>query len=396
MLFSKLRPVGSRVPLPEVNSGIPGFPWAAHYDLTTVNSGTAALSLAVALSIAGKGLPKKPEVILPAYGCPDLIAAVVAQGARPVLVDVTEGRPWLDLEAVQRALTENTVGIVAVDFLGIPERLVALKRIAEEAGVSLIEDSAQAFPPFSSTNGLADYVVLSFGRGKPVNLMGGGGLLVRRDLAAKSASALARLPKKVVSGGAAWKVRRWLFNLLLTRRFYGLMERMPFLGIGSTVYHPLKEIYRQFPVEGLLEAGVEGFNNREDKGAVYPQTLAELAGDGWTLLPQACFEGEVLEGLASSAPMVLRYPLLAPSCHTRDRALAELNRRGIGASSFYGQALPQIEGVNQIVSSVSGEFPRACDFAKRLITLPTHEDVQSEDIRLAFSVLDELSQASVL
>lgn len=365
-------------------------PWDGQYDLTPVNSGTAALSLAVKLSINIRTPPQSPEVILPAYGCPDLIAAVVAQGARPVLVDLIEGRPWLDLEAVQRECTENTVAIVAVGFLGIPERMGALRQIANDAGVSLIEDAAQLFPPYSSDNGLADYVILSFGRGKPINLMGGGALLIRRDHAADCASILAALPKTMVTGGTTWQLRRWLFNFLLSRPLYGLMERIPFLGIGRTEYHPLEAIYHQLPVEGLLEAGIEEFNHRNDCGALYSESLAELECKGWTLLPRACLEAETNEGLACSQPFLLRYPLLAPSRQVRDRALAELGRRGIGASGFYNQALPQIEGVNQIVPSVASEFAQATDFARRLITLPTHEDVHTDDILVISRVLNEL------
>ncbi|PTB98768.1 hypothetical protein C9993_06400 [Marinobacter sp. Z-F4-2] len=285
MSLSKLRPVGSRVPLPKTVSSDFSAPWAGHYHPAYVNSGTAALSLAVKLSLRCKVIKQDPEVILPAYGCPDLIAAVVAQGARPVLVDLVEDRPWMDLEAVKAALTDNTVGIVSVGFLGIPERLGALRRLADDAGAMLIEDSAQGFPPFSSGNGLADYVVLSFGRGKPINLMGGGALLIRKDHMAESASDLAALTTTAVSGGPAWQLRRRLFNLLLTRPLYGLVERMPFLRIGSTVYHPLERVCRQLPVEGLLEAGVEGFNQRKDSGAVYSEALAELSEKGWTLLP---------------------------------------------------------------------------------------------------------------
>lgn len=389
MGFSKLRPVGSRVPLPIKKLGGLVAPWDAHYDSVFVNSGTAALSLAVKLLAGNKANLQTPEVILPAYGCPDLIAAVVAQGACPVLVDLAEDRPWLDLEAVKRAMTGNTVAIVAVGFLGIPERLGALREIADDAAVRLIEDAAQVFPPSSSYNGLADYAILSFGRGKPVNLMGGGALLIRKDHAAESASVLEALPKTVVVAGAGWQLKRWLFNLLLTRPLYGLLERMPFLGIGRTVYQPLEAICRQLPSDGLLEAGIERFNGRKDNGAVYNETLADLTAKGWVLLPQACFVEPALDGLVSPSQTLLRYPLLAPDRRIRDQSLVLLNRRGIGASAFYGQALPQIERVDEIVASV--DCPRAQMFSGRLITLPVHEDVQHRDILSISRILSRLT-----
>ena len=396
MGFSKLRPVGSRVPLVAVDSAVLAAPWAEYYDSVFVNSGTAALSLAVKLSMNSKQALRSPEVILPAYGCPDLVAAVVAQGGRPVLVDLAEGRPWMNLEAVENAINDNTVGIIAVGFLGIPERLFALRRIADKNDVALIEDSAQMFPPFSCGTGLADYLILSFGRGKPINLMGGGALLIRKDHAEQSASTnsaldsasiIAAIPEVQMSAGIARRLQRWLFNLLLTRPLYGIMERIPFLGIGQTVFHPLTSIERQAPVKGLLEAGIEGYNNRKDNNTAYSKALLELTGKGWSLLAPECFGEAAIEGAVDSSPKLLRYPLLAPTHEVRDKVLLELNRVGIGASAFYGQALPAIEGVSERVAVAVSTFPCACDFAERLITLPTHEDVRTRDINSVASIL---------
>lgn len=295
----------------------------------------------------------------------------------------------MNLQAVESAVTENTVGIIAVGFLGIPERLFALRRIADKNDVTLIEDSAQVFPPFSCSNGLADFLVLSFGRGKPINLMGGGALLIRKDHAKDSTGVLAVLPEVEGSAGAAWRFRRWLFNLLLTRPLYGVMEHIPLLGIGQTVFHPLVSIERQAPVGGVLEAGIEGFNNRKDNSAAYSKALVELNGKGWVQLAPDCFDDAALGGLVPASSILLRYPLLAPSRESRDKAILELNRGGIGASAFYGQVLPAIDGVSEFVASSASAFPCACDFAERLLTLPTHEDVCIGDINaVAGSLLE--------
>lgn len=376
------------MPLPATDSGSLAAPWAEHYDSVLLNSGTAALSLAVKLSANGRRAQQQsPEVILPSYGCPDLVAAVVAQGARPVLVDLAKGRPWMNLEAVENAVTDNTVAIIAVGFLGIPERLFSLRHIADKAGITLIEDSAQVFPPSSSGNGVADYVVLSFGRGKPINLMGGGALLIRKDHAEQSASVLAALPEVEVSASSAWRFKRWLFNLLLTRPFYGVVERLPFLGIGQTVFHPLASINMQTPVDGLLAAGIEGYNNQPDRASAYSDGLRELTGKGWVQLAPECFNEAALEGLVLPLPILLRYPLLAPSREVRDKSLRELNGAGIGASAFYAQALPAIDGVGEFVANTTSAFPNACDFAERLITLPTHEGVLTADIHVVADTL---------
>ncbi|WP_166259681.1 DegT/DnrJ/EryC1/StrS family aminotransferase [Marinobacter salicampi] len=395
MSFRKLRPVGSRIPLPLGQAQRPAFSWEGDYHTEFVDSGTSALSLAIALAIGNHPEPVKAEVILPAYGCPDLVAAVLAQGAKPVLVDIAREEPRLDLAAVESAMGNNTVAIVAVNFVGIGERLPALRELADAGGAWLIEDSAQSFPPDSGTSALADCVVLSFGRGKPVNLMGGGALLIRKDHAEAAARTLGRYSQVRVSSGMPWTIKRWLFNLLLTRPMYGLAERLPFLGIGQTVFHPLHTITRQVPIEGLVDAGVQYHRNRPCLAASYDYALGLLTRRNWSLPAAARSQDKPSSQPGSQQalqPRLLRYPVLAPSRPIRDRALALLNRAGIGANAFYGTTLPQIAGLEHLPGFSSDAFPNARDFADRLLTLPVHEDVTSADIERTADILSHLSE----
>ncbi len=88
-----------------------------HYELLLLNSGTAALSLAMTIA-AGSAEASSPEVILPAYGCPDLLAAAYYAGLRPVLADIQAASPRYQQAALETAITGDTVAIVAVNFLG--------------------------------------------------------------------------------------------------------------------------------------------------------------------------------------------------------------------------------------------------------------------------------------
>lgn len=381
MSFAKLRPVGSPVPRPEPALAVE-LPWSERYRTEFVDSGTSALSLAIACARAERPARTKPEVILPAYGCPDLVAATVAQGATPVLVDLEEDRPWLSLAGVRQALSEQTLAVVAVDFLGLPERLEALSAISREAGAALIEDSAQCFPPAAAADGLADFAVLSFGRGKPINLMGGGALLVRNDHAEQAVDVLSEYPPITQVGDTRWQLKRLVFNLLLSRPLYGLLERLPFLGIGETRFKPLEQIGRWRLVEGLLPAGMVHYESRRLIDQDYCRALAGLEPKGWVRLPEACSEVK----RSREAPL-LRYSVLAPSREVRDAALDLLNERGVSANAFYGSALPAIEGVQPWLGSDTGSFPQANSFAERLLTLPTHGDVRPEDLKTVSETL---------
>jgi dTDP-4-amino-4,6-dideoxygalactose transaminase len=383
-MMGMLRPVGSRAPLPHSGTGLQ-LPWAKNYHTWYMGSGTQALSAAVRLAIGRSNLKgSEPEVILPAYGCPDLVAAVVAQGAKPVLVDLLPDGPFMDTEKLSQAFSGATVAVIGAGFLGVPEQLSKLADLCRERGVWLIEDSAQCFPPDCAREPIADCAVLSFGRGKPINLMGGGALLVRETHNPAAADVLRDLPEEQLNVDWKWKARRRLFNFLLGRFGYGLLRRIPFLGLGTTVYKPLTSLYRMRLPAGLLEAGILEARVRPAIAYRYAQKLEFLRQRGWSLFMDSKAPGANAEG-----QIILRYGLLAPNRKMRDRAIEALNRNGIGANAFYGQALPDIEGVSGLLDCSARDFPNAASFAERLITLSSHEDVTGQDVSVIVRALSD-------
>jgi len=372
----KIRPVGSQVPLLK-RAAPASYPWQATYHTVFMASGTEALSGAVALAMARCHVEGTAEVLVPAYGCPDLVSAILAQGAKPVLVDLAPGLPFMDESRLRAAITARTVAVVGVGFLGLPERLDLLAGLCRESGIMLIEDSAQCFPPASAQAPLADCVVLSFGRGKPINLMGGGALLVRAPVSPTTHAQLDQFPLVRLETGWRWRIKRRVFNLLMARIPFYLLEKLPFLRIGATRFKPLPEVRRLAIPEELVSSGMGEFSRRPMIQALYDDYLNALQATGWERLPAMEFE-------ARKVPR-LRYPLLAPDQATRDGVLAALNRLGIGASGFYGVTLPEIEGLESLFADV--RCPCAEDFASRLLTLPCHENVREDDVRLAARII---------
>jgi dTDP-4-amino-4,6-dideoxygalactose transaminase len=104
-----------------------------------VNSGTSALVTALVALGIGPG----DEVIVPGYTFIASIAAVVHRGAIPVLAEIDDSLT-LDPEDVERLVTPATRAILAVHMLGAPCDMTALRSIADDHGLALIEDVAQA------------------------------------------------------------------------------------------------------------------------------------------------------------------------------------------------------------------------------------------------------------
>ena len=374
-MFYKLPPVGNRICLDNLPQNeavlqvITGASVVRYYQ-----SGTAALAASIAAAIQRKGVAS-PEVILPAYGCPDLVSAAVHAGARPVLVDLESDRPWMDLDQVATRLAPETVAVVAASLCGIPERLAVLSGLTEQAAVTLIEDSAQRVPGGDiMTDWQGDLVVLSFGRGKPVNLLGGGTVLCRDEALTDF------LPNMAPSAPApfqclSYRLKATLYNQLVSPRVYWLLQLFPFLRIGETRYHELASIK---PMDGcrrdLLADNLAGYRNRDLAiQAQVSRMLAGLASRNIVNLPVIC-------GVEEKQPL-LRYPLLVEA-DLRGQLLDLFENHGLGASALYPAALPGIDGLGLLLPG-QGPFPEAERFASRFLTLPTHAGVRPADIHTA-------------
>ena len=103
-------------------------------------NGTDALQLA----LMSLNLPAGAEVIVPAFTYVATLEAAAVLGLRPVPADVLPGTFNLDPQAVAAALTPRTGAIVAVHLFGQCADLAALRTLADQHGVALLEDNAQA------------------------------------------------------------------------------------------------------------------------------------------------------------------------------------------------------------------------------------------------------------
>lgn len=388
-MFYQLPPVGNPVCLsrsdkPETLLQVFGDSYRPHY----FASGTAALAVAIIAASRLKPVDK-PEVILPAYGCPDLISAVVFAGAKPVLVDFETDRPWIDLEQLSAKFNAQTVAIIAVNLFGISERMGQLRQLAEQAGVVLIEDSAQVFPGGCEQDiWKGDLVVLSFGRGKPVSLLGGGAVLCREGVN----EALYKALQVVLSGSGCvqpvdsyqrftfW-LKAGLYNRMISPRLYWLPQAMPFLHLGDTRYQPLSSIKGMDRTRlSILPSNLKAYQSDSmatQKNLVEMLSRLDLNDCGITDLPRMC-------NIATDRRL-LRYPLLVEP-DARNPLHKELYRHGLGPSLMYPSVLPEISGLELLLSSQRA-FPAAASFAERLLTLPTHQGVGRADIAKMSQVL---------
>ncbi|MDO9380923.1 MAG: DegT/DnrJ/EryC1/StrS family aminotransferase [Nocardioidaceae bacterium] len=105
-----------------------------------VNSGTSALHL----SLSALGIGPGDEVVVPSFTFAASGNAVRLVGATPVFVDVDPRTFTLDPDAVRAAVGPRTAGIMPVHLYGLPADMTQIQQIADEHGLAVLEDAAQA------------------------------------------------------------------------------------------------------------------------------------------------------------------------------------------------------------------------------------------------------------
>lgn len=361
MRWRQLAPVGEPVRNALVKREV--FSGVDPQRILWTNSGTAALALALRSAAEGCGRPGG-EVLLPAYTCPDVLSACLWAGLKPRLLDLAADTPWMDLAAVEAAAGSDTAAIVAINFMGIRERLPALSALADGVGAVLVEDSAQYFPETAAALS-ADFTVVSFGKGKPVSTLGGGALLVK--------GCGQKLPVLPVPRRTSLVpiLQRLVYNAVIAPQIYGGLVRLPGLGIGATRYQPLLEVSGMDDMRCAWLAGnVEYWCHREQPA------VSQLSAGILLLRDQGVID------LARLCPgtRLLRYPLLLPDESVTARAEQRLLAAGLGASRLYRRILPELTGVPGESLVCQGELPVARAFASRLLTLPVHSGVRARDV----------------
>jgi len=109
-------------------------------ECSACNSGTDALYLALRALQIGPG----DEVITTPFTFIATAEVITAVGAKPVFVDIDPKTFNLDITQLRTGITKRTKAIVPVHLFGQPVDMTALMAIAQEMGVAVIEDCAQA------------------------------------------------------------------------------------------------------------------------------------------------------------------------------------------------------------------------------------------------------------
>jgi dTDP-4-amino-4,6-dideoxygalactose transaminase len=314
--------------LEEIHGGAPVL-------LTT--SCTHALELAALLLGVGPG----DEVAMPSFTFVSTANAFALRGATPIFADIDPETLNLDPADLAARITGRTRAVVPVHYAGVGCDMAAIGELAEQHGLTVVEDNAHGLfggyrdRPLGTFGALA---ALSFHETKNVTC-GEGGALVLHDR-----SLLARAEVLREKGTDR------------SRFFRGEVDRYTWREIGSS-YLPA-DLLAAFLL-GQLEARERIQERRRRLWERYRDGL-----DGWCRATGARPPAVPPD----RRPAWHLFHLLMPTPESRDRLIAHLRERGILAVFHY---LPlHLSPVGRRFGGREGELPVTEGAAARLIRLP--------------------------
>jgi dTDP-4-amino-4,6-dideoxygalactose transaminase len=145
-----------------------------------VNSGTDALVISLRALDIGPG----DEVITTPFTFFATAEAISSVGASPVFVDIDPATFNIDPQLIRAAITPRTKAILPVHLFGLAAEMDAIRSIADEHGLRVIEDVAQAFGgryKGQMLGTLGDVAAFSFFPSKNLGAFGDAGVIVSND-----------------------------------------------------------------------------------------------------------------------------------------------------------------------------------------------------------------------
>lgn len=297
-----------------------------------VANGTDALEM----MLRAVGVANGDEVIVPANSFVATAFAVMRAGAVPRFVDSDPETHLIDVQAVALQINRRTKAILAVHLYGQMAPMEDLKALADQTGVLLLEDAAQAHGARRHNQGLASVglaAATSFYPGKNLGGYGdGGAVLTNSDDLAAAVRAL--------------------------RNF----------GSEIKYHHPRV-----------------GFNSRLDaiQAVVLNAKLKHLATWNEARRQAARRYDDLLSGVeAVTLPVTLSgnehvWHLYVIRLPRRDSVLRKLKAAGIGAALHYPLPIP-LQGAFQHLGHQRGGFPVAEAAAEQVLSLPLFPEITAE------------------
>jgi perosamine synthetase len=314
------------------------------YGIST-GSGTAALQIA----LQSMKLAHDDEVLTTPFSFFATSNAVIHAGAQPRFADVEDTGFNLDPSKVKSKITPKTRAIIPVHLYGQPSRMDEFRDLADDEGISVIEDACQAHGAEYDgrrVGSLGDIGCFSFYTSKNMTVCGDGGMIVTSD------DDIAYAARSFRDCGRASKYT---------------MSRIGYTSRLNTVNAAIGRVQLR-----RLDA--------------WNKTRRRVAG-----LYRKLLEGAPSIALppAESSKEMSVYHLFVVRSENRDRLAAHLEKNGVEAAIHYPVPIHLQEPYRATYGYTQGSFPVAERLAEQVLSLPIHAAITDEEVHTVSQLIRE-------
>lgn len=338
-----------------------------------VNSGSSANLLAVAAlfspGVLGRLCPGD-EIITPAVTWATTVFPIAQCGAVPVLVDVDLDTFNINIDEIEKAITEKTRAIMPVHLLGNPCYMDEILGIAAKYNLYVIEDACESHGAEINgrkTGSFSDISTFSFYYSHHITTIEGGMVLTESD-------SLAELVKSL-------RVFGWIRELdnrqHISAEYPDLDPRFLFINAGYC-FRPT-EIQGAFGIHQIKK--LDGFINiRRDNAEMWRRRLEEY---GEHLLLQREREG--------TKHVWFGYPItVKPGApFTRDQLVDYLESKGVETRPVMTGNMEEQPAMKQIRHRVVGELPNASYISRNSFFFGNHQGIGTAERNAVADYIDD-------
>jgi perosamine synthetase len=312
------------------------------------------------------------EVLVPAYHHGVEIEALVDAGAKPRFYRV--GARWdVDVEDVARRISPETGALYLTHYAGFPGPTDALRKLADERGIPLIEDcalsllSADGTRPLGTTGDAGIFCLY-----KTLPVPHGGALVLNRDTSRALPPAARPPPASTVSHALSLLLMNLELRGGLAGR--GLRAAARAVGHGAVDAGSIERVATgtMHFNRDHVELGMSPLAERIAGSQPHEEIIERRRRNFFLLLGRLRQVGEPLFHELPAGVCPLFFPLRVAD---KPAVLEGLRARGVDAVDFWSGFHP---------ACPASEFPEVAALRRDLVEIPCHQDLEPDTVsRLA-------------
>ncbi|MDO4485125.1 MAG: DegT/DnrJ/EryC1/StrS aminotransferase family protein [Bacillota bacterium] len=307
-------------------------------------SGTDALII----PLMAYGIEKTDAIFVPSFTFFASAESVSIAGGTPVFVDCDKDTFNMSVESLKKSIEHvkkegklNLKGIVAVDLFGLPADFEAIREVADEYGLFILEDGAQGFGGCIGEKracSFGDVASTSFFPAKPLGCYGDGGAIFTND------------------DEMAAKINSIHIHGQGTDKYDNIR-----LGLNSRL-----DTMQAVVLDAKLDIFEQELVMRNKVAQMYTEALKDVLDT--PVVPEGCFSSWA------------QYTLKVREGQYREDIIEKLKRQGVPTAVYYPIPIHQSTAYADIIDEHI-ELPITESIANKVFSIPMHPYLEEDEIK---------------